>query len=303
MTEPTIAFRKLSGSGNDFICLDNLSGQFEPLIASGRIGHLVRTLCRRGLGAGADGVILASQTDLLPAVKLFARFFDADGTEAALCGNGTACFVHWAVAAGWSSDEVHALTSAGVVHGRRIDDRYVRVCLPTPEGIRRDFSVETDGRAWLCDTIVMGVPHLVTFVNNVDEIEVGHWGRLLRRHPMFGPQGVNANFVQVLGPGRLAVRTFEFGVEDETLSCGTGSAAAAILAAIRFNWPSEFACAVTPVTVRAHSGDELRIYFTLNGKDHAADVCLETIVRPVYEATLSPEMTREALGQSDAGKW
>jgi diaminopimelate epimerase len=241
-------------------------------------------------------VILVERTDLMAEVKLFAHFYDADGSEAALCGNGTACFIRWALAEGLSQDEVHALTSAGVIHGRRIDERYVRVCLPTPEGIRRNLNVETDGRTWLCDTIVVGVPHLVTFVEDVEKVEVAHWGLRLRRHPLFAPGGVNANFVQVLGTGRIAVRTFEFGVEDETLSCGTGSAAAAILAAIRYNWPGEFLCAFTPVRVRAKSGDELRVYFTLQGHEQAGDLCLETIVRPVYQATLSPEMAQTALG-------
>ncbi len=302
MSEEPISFRKLSGSGNDFICLDNRLGQFEPLVTSGRIDRFVRVLCRRGLGAGADGVILASPTDLLPGLVLLARFYDADGTEAALCGNGTACFVRWALDAGWSGqdEEVRALTSAGVVHGRRIDDRYVRVCLPSPEDVRLGLSVQTGERTWQCDYITVGVPHLVTFVDNVEQIEVSHWGRLLRQHPMFAPGGVNANFVQVLAPGRLAVRTFEFGVEDETLSCGTGSAASAILATIRFHWSSTFMCAVEPVRIRARSGDELRIYFTLKG-EQASDLCLETVVRPVYDATLSAELTRAALGQDDGG--
>ena len=124
------------------------------------------------------------------------------------------------------------------------------------------------------------------------------WGRRLRNHPQFGPRGVNVNFVQVLREGELAVRTFEFGVEKETLSCGTGSATAAVLAARRFNWSEKFASGTEPVLVNSQGGDVLRIYFSLNDAGGVDDICLETIVRFIYRGTLHEDMLRSAADHS-----
>lgn len=290
-----IGFVKLSGSGNDFICLDNRDGRFDDLLANGGVSHLARTLCRRGMGVGADGLIVAETTDLLPTVPLFARFFEPDGSEAELCGNGTACFVYWAMENLWYADEVRALTTAGVVHGRKVEGQYVRVCLPTPEDMRQGLELETAGRRWLADYILTGVPHLAVYVDDLANLEVDYWGCKLRHHAQFQPRGVNVNFVQVLAPGRLAVRTFEFGVENETLACGTGSASSAILAAMRFHWDDGILCGTTPVEVETAGGDTLRIWFTVQGEDRVSDVCLETIVRPVFHGVLAPELAAAAL--------
>ena len=291
-----IDFVKLSGSGNDFLCIDNRDGRFDDAIATGRGGRIAQVLCRRGTGIGADGVIFAERTDLLPDVDVFARFFEPDGSNAELCGNGTACVIYWAFDSGWTDDdEIKILTDAGLVRGHLADDGYVRVCIPQPEDKRVDLEVTADGRAFHCDYLVTGVPHLITYVEDIDEIEVSHWGRLLRRHQQFAPRGVNVNFVQVLGVGKIAVRTFEFGVEAETLACGTGSAAAAILTAERFEWGAEFLSGDKEVRVRARSGDILKVWFTVGDDGIVTDVCLETIVRHVCGGAVAPALAAEAL--------
>ena len=270
-----IDFIKLSGSGNDFLCIDNRDGRFDALVSSGGVGHFARTLCHRGMGIGADGIVFAESTDILPAVNIFSRFFEPDGSEAELCGNGAACFIYWVTNNGWTGDgEVHVLTAAGVVRGQRTDTRYVRVCLPLPEDMATDLELTVDGRNWNCDYLLVGVPHAVTYVPDVEDIEVSHWGRLLRHHERFAPRGANVNFVQVIGEGEIAVRTFEFGVEAETLACGTGSAAAAILTARRFNWPRKYLTEAEPVRIRARSGDVLKVWFTLQDDGTFTDVCL-----------------------------
>jgi len=294
-----IDFIKLSGSGNDFICIDNRDGRFDGLVSSGEVGHFARTLCHRGMGVGADGIVFAESTDILPEVNIFSRFFEPDGSEAELCGNGAACFIYWVTNNGWTGDgEVHVLTAAGVVRGQRTDTRYVRVCLPLPEDMATDLAVTVEGRNWNCDYLLVGVPHAVTYVPDVEDIEVSHWGRLLRHHERFAPRGANVNFVQVIGEGEIAVRTFEFGVEAETLACGTGSAAAAILAARRFNWPRKYLTEAEPVRIRARSGDVLKVWATLHDDGTFTDVCLETLVRGVCSGRLDPELAAEALGRS-----
>ncbi len=290
-----IDFEKLSGSGNDFLCIDNRDGRFDRLLGDQGAGHMAKALCRRGLGVGADGLIFAITPELEGVAHIGARFFEPDGSEAELCGNGTACFLYWVIAHGWVPEgEVKVLTPAGVVRGHNGLNNYVRVCIPDPEGMQTDLQVTVQEVTWQCDFVVTGVPHLITYVDDLDRLDVACWGPRLRHHPRFGPRGVNANFVQVLGEGRLAVRTFEFGVEAETLACGTGSAAAAIMAARRFHWHQDYTTGRRPVHIRARSGDLLKVWFTASG-GLVTDVCLETIVRVVCAGVVSPELTAIAL--------
>jgi diaminopimelate epimerase len=292
-----IEFAKLSGSGNDHICLDNRDGRFDGLLADPRrVGRFARALCARSVGIGGDGLIFAVEPEIEGVADIGARFFESDGSEAELCGNGTGCLVRWVVDSGIADDgEISILTPAGVVLGRQMDDSYVRVCIPLPEDTRPDLEVTTGDRTWRCDFVVTGVPHLITWVDDVEAVDVAHWGRALRRHEQFQPRGVNANFVQVLEPGRLAVRTFEFGVEGETLACGTGAAAAAILSATRFDWPGDYFNSETPVLVRTRSGRILRVYFNRREDGRIDDVCLETVVLNVCRGTVHPDLADRAL--------
>jgi len=297
MTDRPIEFAKLSGSGNDFVCIDNRGGRFDALLADGeRIGHFAQLLCRRSMGIGADGVIFAGPPELPEAADLSARFFEADGTEAGLCGNGTGCFTRWAFDGGFVTDSsLRILTPAGVVLAERADGPYITVCIPSPEDIRPDVRVCVDGFPIPCDYAVTGVPHVATYVDDVNRIDMNRLGPAIRWHERFQPEGVNANFVQVVGVGELAVRTWEYGVEGETLACGTGSAASAILAARRFDWPKEYRAHERPVLVRARSGDVLRVYFREMDDGTVEDVCLETVVRFLYRGTITPELADQAL--------
>ena len=174
----TIEFAKLSGSGNDFICIDNRDGAFDEIVTSPeRVSLFARQLCHRGAGVGADGVIFAVQPEIEEGCDLSARFFEADGTEAELCGNGTGCFVHWASDNQWAPTiELRILTPAGVVRGKNRDNSYVQVCIPNPEDIQTNLSVEVHGRLWSCDVARVGVAHLATYVDDVAEVDVAYWG-------------------------------------------------------------------------------------------------------------------------------
>lgn len=296
-TTPMIGFVKLSGSGNDFICIDDRNGCFDAILGSqDRLSHFVRSLCHRGTGVGADGVIFATAPQVENVADLGARFFEADGSEAELCGNGTGCFAHWVIAAGFVPDrEVRILTSAGVVLAQNCDGAYVRVCIPDPENMQTDLEVDLCGQTWKCNYIVVGIPHAVTYVDDLGDLDVPCLGRQIRHHDRFAPKGVNANFVQILGPGKIALRTYEYGVEGETLACGTGSAAAAILTTIRHNWPEPYLSGREPILVHVRSGDVLRVYLTVQEDGSVTDVCLETVVRFVYSGTLHPSLTARAL--------
>ncbi|MDP6047674.1 MAG: diaminopimelate epimerase [Phycisphaerae bacterium] len=293
-----VRFSKWSGSGNDFLCMDNRDGRFdEILVSQERLAHFTRTLCRRGLGVGADGIVFAVEPEIEGVADIAAKFLEMDGTESTLCGNGTACFVRWAVGQEIvADDEVSVLTGAGVVLGKNLDDGYTRVCIPLPEDMQTNLNVQIDGDLVECDYIITGCEHVVVYVDDVDAAPVARLGPMLRRHECFAqPRGVNVNFVQIVAEGELAIRTYEYGVEAETLACGTGSASAAILAARRFGWPSEYTSNELPVKLRTRSGDVLRVYVGIDENDRVTDLCLETLVRCSYSATLCPDLASLAL--------
>jgi len=293
-------FTKLSGSGNDFACFDARDGRLDRVISHPECAaHCARTLCHRAMGIGADGIIFACRPEVEGVADIGARFFEPDGSEAALCGNGTGCFVRWVTDHGWHDGELRILTPAGVVRGMMGDGAYVKVCITLPEDIRLGIELHVDGRTFDCDYAVTGVPHVVSYVPDVDAVDVAHDGTALRHHAAFGTEGANANFVQVLEEGRIAVRTFEFGVEAETLACGTGSTACAALAALRFGWDDRY-FQREPVLVHARSGDVLRVILERDERTGAfVDACLETVVRVSYTGRLHPDLARHALCPDD----
>ncbi len=293
-----IEFAKLSGSGNDFICIDNRDGRYDELLESeAAIGHFARTLCRRGQAIGADGLIFACKLEIEGVADLSARFFEADGSETELCGNGTACFVHWATLNEWArpDQDIKILTPAGIVRGKNGAEENVIVCIPDPFGIEREIDLVVEDRRWKCDLAVVGTPHLVVPVEDIDEIDVHHWGYLLRHHERFAPRGVNVNFVETLAEGEIAVRTFEFGVEGETLACGTGSSASAILTATREQWSDDYLSGRKDIQVTARSGDMLKINFSQQDDGAITDVCLETVVRFAFIGLLETVLAQEAV--------
>lgn len=299
--EPTLSFVKLSGSGNDFICVDNLDGCFDGILsAPQQASRFSRIVCRRGTGIGADGLIFACRSEVGELADVAARFFEPDGSETELCGNGVGCFTRWAMDRGLApAEEIRILTSAGVVRGTRSDGSYIRACIPLPEQMQRDLLLEVNGAQWECDFAVTGVPHVLVYVDRLEELNVARLGAALRHHAHFAPRGANANFVEVLGEGELALRTYEFGVEAETLACGTGASAAAIMSAARFAWPEQYTSGEKPVRIRARSGDILRVYFTLDDGGAVTDLCLETAVRLAYRGQADGELLARALSADD----
>ncbi len=290
-----VTFSKISAGGNDFVCIDNTRGAYADLIASDALATFVSGICRRGLSVGADGVIFACEKGSGDGIDVVARFMEPDGSEARLCGNGTACFAAWCIDQGIvEGPAVDILTAAGTAYAQRNRETpsRIRVCVPDPHSLEQDVCIDAAGRRWTLHVIDTGVPHAVVFVDELAKVDVPHWGAAIRHHPRFAPLGgVNVNFTRILAEGHIGVRTFEFGVEAETLACGTGSTAAAIVSAIRNDW-QRYMEGDEAVRVDVRGDEQLRIWFKHDGHGFT-DVCLETGVKPIYEGTIRPEAIEE----------
>ena len=235
MTRP---FWKMSGAGNDFVLLE---GPVRGAAAA------ARRLCDRRRSVGADGLLVVERAG--PRL----RYFNADGSET-FCGNGSRCAAVWAADRGWTAGrEFSFATAAGDLRARLTTRGRAAIAMPAPALLREAFTVTAAGRRWQASWWNTGVPHAVVRVPSVDAVPVASAGRALRRHRAFGHAGANVDFVSVdAGGKRLRLRTYERGVEDETLACGTGVVAAAA-AAQAFGW------ARLPVAVVTRGGDTLRV--------------------------------------------
>ncbi|GHS91633.1 diaminopimelate epimerase [Planctomycetales bacterium] len=270
----------MTAGGNDFIVFDNRDGRYDGVLAAPATRtDLIARRCRRGYGVGADGVIFGALATGGAALTM--RYFDADGSEAPLCGNGATCLMKLALDERWLGDdsadgEILLQTAAGLVRGKPLGNSRWQTFVPPPEEgspveVRLENGDKISGDYWR-----VGVPHLVVFVAAVATVDVRRRGRELRRHPQFAAVGgVNVNFVEIIAAGEIRLRTFETGVEDETLSCGTGSIASALAAWRRGKWADVFAGGALPVRVHSQGGEDLQIRFTRAG-ERFENVNLET---------------------------
>jgi len=209
------AFFKVSGSGNDFLALAEPASVPPP--------ERVRAWCRRGISLGADGLFVLRRTD----GGVTMEYLNSDGYPAALCLNGTRCAAQLAFHLGWAEDELRVETGAGGFTARRLDETRIRLDVPAPES-PREMAPEIDGIARAGLFVRVGVPHFVlVWPESLETAPVVTLGAALRRHPVFGDGGTNVNFVRFTAEDRMEIRTYERGVEDETLSCGTGIVAGA----------------------------------------------------------------------------
>ena len=274
-----IHFYKMTGTGNDFIVVDNR----KRIIDADHCHDFVRGVCRRGVSVGADGVILIEND---PEVDFRWRFFNADGSEPEMCGNGARCVARLAYLTGIvDMPRMSFRTGAGIIAAEILDTK-VKVQMPVPTDVRLNMEVDVRGRQYAIDFINSGVPHAVHFLKDKKELEmisVSGLGRALRNYRDFQPDGANVNFAFVENLHRLYVRTYERGVEGETLACGTGAIASALLASVRGEVKS-------PVEVRVQSGETLTVYFKMTkGNVSFEKVYLEGNALVVYEADLWSE--------------
>lgn len=242
-----LPFVKMHGAGNDFIMIDGADLDAAGLNAS---RGLVARLCDRRRGVGADGLIVIRPDTR---ADFGMTYFNSDGGEAEMCGNGARCAFAFARDRGLVGDGGGVCAAgSGDVRGR-FDGDLVTVTLTPPRDLALDVDVEADhpfGRLHFVDS---GVPHLVIPVEQLETVDLPRWGRTLRRDPAFAPAGVNVNWVMPQpGGDAWLIRTYERGVEAETLACGTGASATALIL-------HELGLAASPVALLTRGGDRLTI--------------------------------------------
>lgn len=268
-----VEFWKMNGSGNDFILIDNRNGAIEEDM----MGRLVEKICRRRMSVGADGVIF-----VIPSTEYdFGwRFFNADGGEVEMCGNGGRCVSRFAFLKHIAGSKMTFETLAGPVSAE-VSGRRVKVLMPRPGPIDTDLDMEFLSGWTHCDFVNTGVPHVVIGVKDLETHPVVEQGQRIRYHEHFSPEGTNVNFMVRRRPDRLAVRTYERGVEDETLACGTGAIATALTALKRD-------MVKTPVSIETRGGEVLNIHVQQTS-DEINAVWLEGNTAIAYQAVLHDE--------------
>ncbi len=266
-----IKFTKAVATGNDFIIVEsrNLGSGYSKSLSD-----LARRLCDRKYGVGADGLLVVEKSKKCD-FKM--RIFNSDGSEAEMCGNGSRCVALYAANRKIAGDAMTIETLAGVLNATVKKD-VVKVKLTEPKDIKWNLCLTIHKCPYRVNFVDTGVPHVVHFVDELDSVDVKNIGSHIRNHGEFAPAGTNADFVKVVDKHNIKVRTYERGVEDETLACGTGSVAAAIIAA-------ESEKMASPVTVETRSGEKLKVYFDMIDGNFR-NVYLEGRAKLVYEGVL-----------------
>ncbi|MBD3380409.1 MAG: diaminopimelate epimerase [Candidatus Omnitrophica bacterium] len=266
-----IVFTKAVASGNDFIIIDNKAGELDPLGLD--YGSMAKDICRRKLSAGADGLLVLESS---AEADFKMRIINPDGSEVDMCGNGARCSLLYASSAGWGN-ELSFETGAGILGGT-VQGEKVKVRMTEPADIETGIKLGIGSNMMTVHRINTGVPHVVHIVDDLDGYPVEEMGRKIRFHSMFEPEGTNADFISNPSGPVAEIRTYERGVEGETLACGTGTVASALIAGLLGE-------ASSPLDLRTRSGEILRVYFTIKG-EKVSDVYLEGAAGLVYEGKI-----------------
>jgi diaminopimelate epimerase len=269
----SVAFTKMNGAGNDFVLIDNRARAVQLA------REQVVRICDRHRGVGADGLILLVPPSSGKADWAW-EFYNSDGSTGEMCGNGARCFARFVQQRVGLDRDFTFETEAGIILAHFEGDR-VRVNLTEPANLQLGQKLQLKDGPQTVHSINTGVPHAVLFVPDAHKAMVLQLGPEIRRHAHFSPKGTNVNFVQVLGPNYIRVRTFERGVEGETLACGTGVTASALIAARVHHFSS-------PVRVQVQGGDQLEVDFREHD-DRFSDVCLTGPAEFVFEGTIELE--------------
>ncbi len=264
-----LRFTKMNGAGNDFVLLDNRAGDLQLTRE-----QIIR-LCDRHRGVGADGVLLLERPANGADFRM--RYYNADGGEAEMCGNGARCFARYANRTAGPFQQLTFETPAGEI-GARLVGELVTLRMSEPNDMRLGLELPVEGEKFRASYIDSGVPHVVVPVARIDDVDVRSLGAALRHHPLFALRGANANFSEQRGPHHIAIRTYERGVEDETLACGTGVVASALLFAANQDLSG-------PIEVLVRGGDTMQVDFTREG-DRFREVMLTGPADFVFDGEL-----------------
>lgn len=265
-----IRFTKAVATGNDFIIVDNRSGS----LSKSKLEALSKKACERKWSIGADGMLVIEKSK---AADFRMRIFNPDGSEAEMCGNGSRCVALYAKNNRIAGEKMMIETLAGVLNAE-VKGGTVKVKLPDPKDIKWNLCLIIHKCPYKVNFVNTGVPHIVYFVDDLNKVDVRDLGSHMRGHKEFSPEGANADFVKVIDKHNIKVRTYERGVEDETLACGTGAVASAVISA-------ESEKLGSPLTVQTWGGERLKVYFELIGGNFR-NVYLEGAAKLVCEGVM-----------------
>ncbi|TLU87519.1 MAG: diaminopimelate epimerase [Chlorobium sp.] len=262
-----ITFSKLSGAGNDFIVIDNREGSVHLSTSQ------IREMCTRRTGIGADGLILIEPS---AECAFSMKYYNADGFPGSMCGNGGRCAAYFASTIGIASSPDNGYTfEANSNHYSAwiIGDQTVKLQMLEPKEFRNDITID----GMVCHSLNTGSPHAIIYIHDLANAKVAETGKTIRHRTDIFPEGTNVNFIEITSPESLSIRTFERGVEDETLACGTGAVAAALMSYRLAKISS------TTVRVTVKSGDTLQVQFS----DNMKELFLIGPAKIIYEGTMS----------------
>jgi len=257
-----INFTKMVASGNDFVVIESAGSRVRGFAG------LAKEICDRRYGVGADGLLILEKSKIAD-IKM--RIFNADGSEAEMCGNGARC-----VALYLGKPHVKIETKAGTIESQ-VNADHVKIKLTDPRDTKLDMPIKVNNRTLHVNFINTGVPHTVIFVEGLDKIDVTNLGKQIRFHKSFAPSGTNVDFIEILKNNSIKIRTYERGVEDETLACGTGAVASALITAYSLQLT-----AYSKINVHTKSGEILKVYFE-KIKNKFKNVWLEGRAKIVYK--------------------
>ncbi len=268
-----IPFAKYVGCGNDFILIDNRDAIFlhSP--------HLIRSLCERCLGIGADGIVLL-ENSLQADAKM--HIFNSDGSEAEMCGNGIRCLISWVSQRGIPDRRITIETNQGVLKGQRLKNSLISIEMSDPKDFFWDQEIIFDNDAIVVDYLNTGVPHVVHLTGHCDAFELNRWGPFIRNHPYWQPKGTNFTIGQRLDSTSFSARTYERGVEGETLACGTGAVALALASARKYHLNG-------PLKVITKSKDPLYVDYKLADRSSFSQVVMIGPAKLVYTGSFNEE--------------
>lgn len=263
-----VKFAKMEGAANDFIVVDNRKGNFPARAKT------IQFLCDRKRGIGSDGILLVEPSRV---ADFRMRFFNPDGGEVDMCGNGARCISRFAHELGVAKTSTHFETPAGIIRAW-INGEQVKVQLSDPKGQKLNQKLRLTAGTFTVHNVNTGVPHAVVFVRDLERIDIQKLGAEIRYHKVYRPKGTNANFVKVAAKNSIVVRTYERGVEGETLACGTGVTASAIAAHLTLGMRP-------PIKITARGGDVLEVDFE-SGPGGVHAVTLKGPAKFVFEGKI-----------------
>lgn len=268
-----IQFTKMSGAGNDFVVVDNRSNIIT------NPNQFAVSVCNRRLGIGADGLLLVENSTKADFLMLY---YNADGSSAGMCGNGGRCIAKFAFDNGITSKDRFSFEAFGFIYKvTRHAPTIYELKMKDPFDARLNQTVNVNGNDLKTNYLNTGTDHSVIFVDenpdlgSLENADVLNIGRTIRNHDIYKPAGTNVNFVSKRATNSIEIRTYERGVEDETLACGTGSVASALLSAQKYNWSS-------PVEVKVKSGDTLTVGFAKDSSNLISEVILKGPAEDVF---------------------